>query len=433
MSASSLNSFGHTPLHQAGMLLRVARPWSRRLLSTSVAPSRVLFFGTDDFSLPSLEKLHALTSDPNSSLTSVDVVTTGDVRRTPKAKPTPVPVKKFALENNITVHEIPTGLSPMDLEHNWTCPVGFDLGVVVSFGYFVPKPVLSSLRLGAINVHPSLLPAYRGAAPISWTVLRGDDETGVSIIEVDPDAFDSGGILLQVEEPVHPDEMYSELRKRLSMIGADCLVAALRNMELGMRPNMQQQQQQQQSSSATTLGVIEETPAWKLTQRHGRVRWRTKYDSKIKKKLSCGTSFDLNDPPTSRQLYNRWRALSESVGVWLDWLQEDRNTTIQLRVVELGFPEKYDVEHNDSASRLTVEVEDKVVDEVSMGTMIWCKKTKRLMLKCAPSASEDWTSDRYKEWIEIKRVQIPGKKVLNGVDFANGQRLKKRSMMQTLL
>ena len=55
------------------------------------------------------------------------------------------------------------------------------------------------------------------------------------------------------------------------------------------------------------------------------------------------------------------------------------------------------------------------------------------MLKCAPSASEDWTSDRYKEWIEIKRVQIPGKKVLNGVDFANGQRLKKRSMMQTLL
>ena len=79
------------------------------------------------------------------------------------------------------------------------------------------------------------------------------------------------------------------------------------------------------------------------------------------------------------------------------------------------------------------KVVDEVVDEVPMGTMIWCKKTKRLMLKCAPSASEDWTSDRYKEWIEIKRVQIPGKKVLNGVDFANGQRLKKRSMMQTLL
>ena len=141
----------------------------QRFYSTTALPQKILFFGTDDFSLSSLKKLHKRLVDGDNSLASIDVVTTSDVRRTPKAKPTPVPVKQFALENNLAVHEIPSGISPLALEKNWKLPPesSYDLGVVVSFGYFVPKSVLSSLRLGAINVHPSLLPAYRGAAPIT--------------------------------------------------------------------------------------------------------------------------------------------------------------------------------------------------------------------------------------------------------------------------
>ena len=379
-------------------------------LPSSPPPSRILFFGTDDFSLPSLERLHALISDPTSSISSVDVVTTSDVRRTPKAKPTPVPVKKFALEHKLTVHEIPSGLSPLQLEDNWSCPSDFDLGVVVSFGYFVPKPVLSSLRLGAINVHPSLLPAYRGAAPITWAMLRDDDVTGVSIIEVDPEAFDSGGILLQVEEPVHPDEMYTDLRQRLSTMGADCLQAAIRNMELGMRPNLLQRDGQ-------------DTPAWKLTQRHGRVRFTVPFDTQ-KKQLRCG-NLNLNDAPSSRELYNRWRALSESVGIWVDWLQHDddgeHKNTVELRLVEVGPPETFDttssVPTHDDASLL-------------IGTIVWCKKTKRAMLKCAPSRENDWTADRNKQWVELKKLQLPGKKILDSLDFANGQRLKKNPILR---
>ena len=366
----------------------------------STAPSKILFFGTDDFSLPTLKNLFQSVADENSPITSVEVVTASDVRRTPKGQPTPVPVKQFALDNNLTIHEIPAGVSPTSLEQHWQLPPDseYDLGVVVSFGYFVPPSVLTSLRLGAINVHPSLLPAYRGAAPITWSMLQGDDTTGVSVIEVDPHAFDSGSILLQVEEELHPDEMYSDVRERLSLLGADCLSAAIRNMSLGLRPNLEQHQRG------------EETPAWKLTQRHGRVRFRqTPYDSNKRKHLECGT-LSLNHPPTSRELYNRWRALSETVGVWVDWVQGDGVKTVELRVVQVGFPEHFEPPETEVAH--------------PAGTMVWCCFTKRLLVKCAPSKEEDWTADRHKQWIELKRVQIPGKKVLAAVDFANGQRLK---------
>lgn len=392
------------------MIHRFLRPSSRQF---STKPSRVLFFGTDDFSLPSLERLHTLSNDPLSSIKSIDVVTTSDVRRTPKAKPTPVPVKRFALENNLTVHEIPPGLSPLQLEDNWSLPSSiakFDLGVVVSFGYFLPKSIISSFTAGAINVHPSLLPKYRGAAPITWSMLRDDDTTGISIIEVDPNRFDQGNILLQMKEDIHPDEMYNELRERLSVLGADCLQASIRNLELGMRPNVVQSN----GSEGSDGNVKEQTPTWKLTTRHGRVRFTTPYNNKISKRLKCG-SLNLNDAPTSRELYNRWRALSESVGVWVDWKIIKKNTPttkiVELRLIEIGPPETFEWKQN--------------LDDLAVGSMIWCSETKRIMLKCAAFDDSDWTSDRGKQYVEIKKLQIPGKKVLNSIDFANGQRLKK--------
>jgi methionyl-tRNA formyltransferase len=335
---------------------------------STIQPSKILFFGTDDFSLPTLKNLHKLTEDPTSSVTTVDVVTTSDVRRSPKAKPTPVPVKEFAMENNLRIHEIPPGTSPMALEDHLIFSKDsedrdspakasdFDLGVVVSFGYFIPKSIISSLRLGAINVHPSLLPAYRGAAPITWSILRGDDMTGISVIEVDPENFDCGNILLQVKEQIFPDEMYLSARERLSVLGADCLSAAIRNMELGVRPNLPQMRE------------VETTPAWKLTTRHGKIRFVTQgsANTKKRKQLQCG-SLNLCDSPTSRELYNRWRALSETVGVSVDWLYSERHAVIKtLRLIKVGFPENFKWENNDGVNQS---------DDVSVGTMIWCTRT----------------------------------------------------------
>lgn len=88
--------------------------------------------------------------------------------------------------------------SATDLD-NWKVPTdkSYDLGVVVSFGYFIPPHIISSFKYGAVNVHPSLLPKYRGAAPIQHAIMYGDEETGVSIQELDDREFDAGRILVQ--------------------------------------------------------------------------------------------------------------------------------------------------------------------------------------------------------------------------------------------
>eukprot|EP00002_Diphylleia_rotans_P009956 TRINITY_DN2031_c0_g1_i1.p1 TRINITY_DN2031_c0_g1~~TRINITY_DN2031_c0_g1_i1.p1 ORF type:complete len:147 (+),score=21.88 TRINITY_DN2031_c0_g1_i1:634-1074(+) len=97
-----------------------------------------------------------------------------------------VPLKAAAIEEKTVVHEVPSSLKSLKSFRPETIEPGkFDLGVVVSFGYFIPEHILNLFPDGAINVHPSLLPKYRGPAPIYHTILNKDAETGVSIIEVD--------------------------------------------------------------------------------------------------------------------------------------------------------------------------------------------------------------------------------------------------------
>lgn len=104
--------------------------------------------------------------------------------------------KGIAESNRLPVFYTPPGTSSLN---NWNVPTDktYDLGVVVSFGYFIPPHIISSFKYGAVNVHPSLLPKYRGAAPIQHAILYGDKETGVSVQELDDREFDAGRILTQ--------------------------------------------------------------------------------------------------------------------------------------------------------------------------------------------------------------------------------------------
>ena len=163
--------------------------------------ARVLFFGTDEFSLSSLQMLHQMQQEESSAVEHLEVVVPPDKRRN-RRRVVPVPVKSYALDHGIPVHEVPHGVGPRGLAE-WDCPMGFDIGVVVSFGYFIYPSTLDRLRKGAINVHPSRLPRYRGAAPIQWTLLRGDVATAVSVIDVHPEKFDSGKILASQEHPAN--------------------------------------------------------------------------------------------------------------------------------------------------------------------------------------------------------------------------------------
>jgi methionyl-tRNA formyltransferase len=108
--------------------------------------------------------------------------------------------------------------------------VGADVAVVVAFGQILPKAVLAVPRRGSINVHASVLPRYRGAAPIAWAIIRGETETGITTFQMDP-GMDTGDVLLSEPTAIGPDETAGELSARLSVIGAGVLIRTLEELD----------------------------------------------------------------------------------------------------------------------------------------------------------------------------------------------------------
>mgnify|MGYP006149114571 CR=1 FL=1 len=107
-----------------------------------------------------------------------------------------------------------------------------DLSVVVAYGQILKPEVLDLPRFGSVNIHGSLLPELRGAAPVQWSIIRGHEVTGVTIMRMEA-GLDSGPMLLRVEEPIGPEETGSELAARLAEIGAEALVEALALLQTG--------------------------------------------------------------------------------------------------------------------------------------------------------------------------------------------------------
>ena len=183
---------------------------------------RILFWGTPSFAVPSLR---ALLGEGHEV---VGVVTRPD-RPTGRGRVlTPPPVKVVAEEEGIPVlqPERPRGDDFMRA----ASALDPELSVVVAYGQILKPEVLALPTHGSINVHASLLPELRGAAPIHWAIIRGYAETGVTIMRM-VEELDAGPMLYQVREPIGPDETASELSLRLSEIGAEALVEALALLE----------------------------------------------------------------------------------------------------------------------------------------------------------------------------------------------------------
>ncbi|KAJ3012518.1 hypothetical protein HKX48_006250 [Thoreauomyces humboldtii] len=157
----------------------------------------------------------------------MEVVTPPD---NPRNKISQVPLKAYASSVGLKTHA-----APHKSLKGWEPPstsVPFDLAVVVSFGYFLPRKLIEGFGSGAVNVHPSLLPKYRGAAPLQYTILNDDREGGVSIIELDPTRFDVGRILKQSKIEVPPKTRYGTLHDQLAEMGASDLLEVIRDMPL---------------------------------------------------------------------------------------------------------------------------------------------------------------------------------------------------------
>jgi methionyl-tRNA formyltransferase len=185
---------------------------------------RLLYFGTPAFAVPSLRALAA------SRHSVVGVVTQPDRPRGRGQKVTPSPVKAAALELGLPVLQ-PTRLKDDELNARLR-ELQCDLGVVAAYGKILPTPLLSLPRLGMINVHASLLPRWRGAAPIQRAILAGDTETGITIMRVIPE-LDAGPMLAAVPTPIASDETSVVLEQRLSGLGAELLIETIEAMARG--------------------------------------------------------------------------------------------------------------------------------------------------------------------------------------------------------
>lgn len=185
---------------------------------------RVVFMGTPDFAVPSLQILLDHGYDVCAVYTQPDK---------PKGrghKLQPPPVKELALQHQIPVFQ-PATLRKEEVQaeiRSWNP----DVIVVVAYGKLLPKAVLDAPKLGCVNVHGSLLPQYRGAAPIQWTVLNGDKVAGVTTMFM-AEGMDTGDMLLKAETPVGEEETSGQLFDRLKDLGADLLLETLQGLEVG--------------------------------------------------------------------------------------------------------------------------------------------------------------------------------------------------------
>ena len=209
---------------------------------------RVVFWGTPEFATAPLRALIGEGFDV------VGVVTQPDkpVGRS-RSKVVPSPVKEIALEERIPVLQPEKPRTEQFLgDLNALEP---DANVVVAYGHIIPKGVLELPRLGSYNVHASLLPALRGAAPIQAAILQGLNETGITIMKMTP-PLDAGPIVLQARVPIPGDETYGELQLRLSELGALALIEAMTLVSLGKA-----KEEPQDDALATYAGKIDRASA----------------------------------------------------------------------------------------------------------------------------------------------------------------------------
>lgn len=185
---------------------------------------RILFMGTPEFAVPSLEIL------VEKAWPVIGVVTQPDRPRGRGQRLVASPVKEAAQRHGLSVHQPEKVRAPEFLEvFRGLAP---DMVVLVAFGQILPKDIIDGPPLGCVNVHPSLLPKYRGAAPINWALIRGEAKTGVTIMRMD-EGVDSGDILLQEETPIEPGETYDRLHDRLAVLGAQSLLRAIEGLTAG--------------------------------------------------------------------------------------------------------------------------------------------------------------------------------------------------------
>jgi methionyl-tRNA formyltransferase len=211
---------------------------------------RTVFFGTPDIALPSLAAVHAAHE-------VAAVVCQPDKPKGRSGKPVAPPVKARALENGLDVHQ-PAKLNDGAFEA-WLRDMAPDICVVAAYGRMLKQPLLDVPPCGFINLHPSLLPRWRGPSPIRTAILEGDETTGATIMKIVLE-MDAGDILIQEETPIGPEENNIELSERLAAMGGKLMARALDLIAAG-------------KAEYTPQDPEKVTFSEMFTKERGRIRW----------------------------------------------------------------------------------------------------------------------------------------------------------------
>nr|CAG4644231.1 EOG090X0BM2 [Lepidurus arcticus] len=319
-----------------------------------------MFFGTDDFARESLKALHTSMQD-GQILSKLAVVT-------PKPKPKPCPVAQFAES-----HCLPLQFWPLTPDYPLE---SFDLGVVASFGHLIPQNIISTFPLGMLNTHASLLPRWRGAAPITHAVLNGDQVTGITLMRIRPHHFDVGEIVLQESYAIPSSSTVPQITAALASIGARLLIQCLQSLEARLAASVSQ-------------------PAEGIT-----------YAPKVDQSLATIQWPELD----AWQVYNRWRALGH---------------TWKLRTTFHGLPVKLDqaflpVEatppgssHYAATFFSPLQISGGREISYPSGHVILHRKLNRLFVRCKSG------------WLPFAQIYVANKPLMNIAQFGAGYLLQR--------
>ncbi len=213
---------------------------------------RIIFFGSDSFGLPSLEAL--IKAKEN----LVGIITAPDRPKGRGLRIEQTPIKEKATSYNLPIIQTKDTREPHFKEI--LSSLNPDLGILIAFGSILNREIINLPKMGIINLHPSLLPRYRGSAPIPWAIIKGEKETGNSIIKID-EGIDSGAIVLQERIEIKPEDTASSLSEKMAEEGASLLLKALSLLK-------------EEKAELRTQNEVEATFAPKLRKSDGLIDWK---------------------------------------------------------------------------------------------------------------------------------------------------------------
>ncbi len=287
---------------------------------------RIVYMGTPDFAVPTLEKL----IDAGYNIVGVITMPDKPVGRHQNQLQAS-PVKECALRHNIRVLQPERLKDEVFLEELRSLRA--DLQIVVAFR-MLPEVVWNMPRLGTFNLHAALLPQYRGAAPINWAIINGDEKTGITTFFLDHD-IDTGRVIQQVSVPIGPDDNVEDVHDRLMLLGADLVCETVRNIcEGNVHPIAQEEME--------TVGPLR--PAPKIFRETCQIHWENH---------------------TAQTAHNFVRGLSPYPGAWTNVVLPDgRETTIKVLATKV-----IDTRANDCVAAIMANEGGRLMVHLPSGTL----------------------------------------------------------------